>query len=183
MIKTKECSIKGVFEITPEILEDQRGFFYRAFCKEEFKKITSSEFVQVNHSFNRSKNTLRGLHYQNPPHCEEKIIRCVSGSIFDVFVDLRYNSDTFLHWGSIHLTAQLRNMIFIPKGIAHGFLTLEDNTELIYHHSEFYSPDHESGLKYSDPRIAIHWPEEISIISERDNNHPLIENIYKGLVL
>lgn len=178
----EKTHIEGVYVIKPEIIGDERGGFFRYFCKNEFKTILNKEFVQMNHSINKEKGTLRGLHYQKSPHSEAKLIRCIRGSILDVFVDLRKNSATFLQWGSQKLTEENHEMIFLPEGIAHGFITLEDNTHLNYHHTEFYNPNAEGGFRYDDPTLNIDWEIAPSIISERDKKHPFIEN-FKGIEL
>ena len=177
----EEEAIKGVFLISPKIIEDNRGVFFRSFCKSEFEKITPTEFVQINHSINFKKGTLRGLHYQLPPFSEEKIIRCIQGSVFDVFVDLRQNSPTFLNCGYVILTAENKKSLFLPKGIAHGFLTLEDDSQLLYKHSEFYTPDFEAGIRYDDPKLNIQWPTKPFEISERDEQHPFLTADFNGI--
>ena len=179
-----ETPIKGLVLIELEPYQDERGHFFRVFCKNEFKKIDfPKNIVQINQSLTKSKGTVRGMHFQNPPKTEIKIIKCTKGSVFDVAIDLRINSSTFLKWHSEILSADNMKMIYIPEGFAHGFQTLEDNTELLYLHSEFYSPEHEGGIRYDDPMIDIKWPLEITEISERDRNFKLIVNNFKGLDL
>lgn len=180
-MQLKPQYIAGVYVVVPRLLEDERGTFFRTYCKREFADLGIQEWVQMNHSINLKKGTLRGMHYQLPPHKEQKLIRCVSGKVFDVFVDLRSDSNTFLQWGSVELSAQNKQSLLLPEGIAHGFITLEDDTQLIYQHSEFYAPDSEAGLRYNDPKLAIEWPMEPCSISERDLNHPLISLNFKGL--
>lgn len=182
-MKFEELEIKGVFRVIPDKINDERGSFFRSFCKNEFSKITSSEFVQMNHSINTKKGTLRGMHFQTAPFGEEKIVRCIKGEVFDVFVDLRKNSPTFLKWGSVILSEQNGESVYLPKGIAHGFITLSDDSQLIYLHSEFYAPGNEQGLHPFDPRIAISWPTKAEVISARDLNHPFINNDFKGIEL
>lgn len=173
--------IQGVYLIEPKVIADDRGGFFRTFCKKEMVQLKMRESVQMNHSINHKKGTLRGLHYQLAPHREQKLIRCISGSIFDVFVDLRANSPTFLQWGAVELSAQNKKMVFLDDGIAHGFITLADNTELLYQHSEFYAPQFEAGIRYDDPKLAIEWPLLPEVISERDLNHPNISPNFKGI--
>lgn len=177
----EEQAIQEVFLICPKIIEDNRGVFFRSFCKREFEKITDTEFVQINHSINFKKGTLRGIHYQLPSFAEEKIIRCIQGSVFDVFVDLRKNSPTFLNWGSVILSAENKKSLFLPKGIAHGFLTLADDSQLLYQHSEFYTPDFEAGIRYDDPKLNIQWPTKPFGISERDKQHPFLTADFNGI--
>lgn len=183
MLTFKPLDISGVYAIEPRFLSDDRGGFFRFYCEQEFAEITDKRFVQMNHSVNHKKGTLRGMHYQLPPHAEQKIVRCVKGAIWDVFVDLRENSPTFLQWDSIELTENNRTLLFLPEGIAHGFITLEDDSHVLYQHSEFYAPYAERGIRFDDPKIGIDWPFEANIISERDNNHPYLNDDFKGIQL
>ncbi len=166
-------SLKGAFLIEIEPQSDNRGFFARSFCVREMKNAGLPEtFVQSSYSFNAKKNTLRGLHYQISPHEEDKIVSCVRGSIFDVIVDMRADSKTYLKWHSEILSEDNYKMLFIPKGFAHGFQTLSDNTLLTYNISNFYEPSSARGLKFDDPKINIKWPQaEPRIISARDQNY------------
>jgi dTDP-4-dehydrorhamnose 3,5-epimerase len=173
--------IRGVYLITPTVLHDERGEFFRVYCKSVFEQITDKEFVQMNHSINYKKGTLRGLHYQVKPCQEQKIVRCISGRIQDVFVDLREGSSSFLKYGFYILDSSHPQMLFLPEGIAHGFITLEDNTQLLYQHSEFYNPQSEKGILFNDPLLKIQWLETPLIISERDKNHPQLTNNFKGI--
>lgn len=155
--------------VEPKRLEDERGFFARTWCKKEFMAhVGHGDFVQCNISFNKKKGTLRGMHYQAAPHEEAKLVRCTSGAIYDVIVDLRPDSPTFKKWLSFELTAENRRMVYIPEGVAHGFITLQDNTEVFYQMSEFYAPEHARGVRWNDPVFGIQWPIEVRIISERD---------------
>jgi dTDP-4-dehydrorhamnose 3,5-epimerase len=177
-----ETMLKGGFVIDINPFEDERGWFARTFCKEEFKKIGYvGEWVQLNHSFTKQKGTIRGMHYQMPPFSEIKLVRCIAGAAFDVIVDIRKNSRTFLHWVGVELSAKNKKMIYIPEGFAHGFQAMEDGTELIYHHSVFYKPNVEGGLKYDDPKLNINWPLDAINISERDKNHTLLTNNFIGI--
>lgn len=177
-----ETSIPDSFIIEIEKKVDDRGWFSRTFCKEEFKKINHyAEWVQMNHSFTNHKGTIRGMHYQNQPHTEIKLVRCIAGAVYDVIIDLRKNSSTFLKWFGIELSAQNGKMIYVPQGFAHGFQTLTDNVELIYQHSSFYVPNVEGGIKYDDPTIKIDWPLELTNISERDKQHNLLTENFIGI--
>lgn len=177
-----ETSLKGSYVLTLEPIEDERGWFARTYCKNNFLAIGhTKEWVQMNHSFTKQMGTIRGMHYQRPPYGEIKLVRCIAGSVFDVIIDLRSNSETFLQCFGIELSATNKKMIYIPEGFAHGFQTLSNDAELIYHHSQFYLPGVEAGIKYDEPAIIINWPLEITSISERDNSHPFIDANFKGL--
>ena len=139
------------------------------------------DFVQFNYSFNKAKGTVRGMHFQHAPFAEIKMLRCIAGAVYDVIIDLRKDSPTFLKWFGTELSAQNKKMLYIPAGFAHGFQTLTDDVELIYHHTEFYMPSAEAGIPYDDKTINIHWPLAVSEISERDAHHPLIDSTFKGL--
>lgn len=179
-----ETALEGAYIIDLEPFSDNRGLFARTFCKREFAAIGHhKEFVQFNHSHSNEKGTLRGLHYQRPPHAEIKLIRCIRGSVFDVIVDLRQQSPTFLHYVGVELSEQNMRMIYVPEGFAHGFQTLVDHTELIYHHTAFYAPDSDGGIRYNDPKINMAWPLEVSTISEKDKNLPLLSDDFAGMVL
>jgi dTDP-4-dehydrorhamnose 3,5-epimerase len=168
-----ETKLKGAFIIEPERLEDERGFFARTWCEREAAAYGfTPRWVQTNISFNKKKGTLRGLHYQAAPYEEAKMVRCTMGMIYDVIVDLRADSQTFMQWFAVELTAENRKALFIPEGLAHGFLTLEDNTEVFYQMSEFYAPEYARGVRWNDPAFGIQWPAEVQIISERDRQYP-----------
>jgi len=167
-----ETKLKGVYIIELEKLNDERGFFARTWDKEVFeKKGFDSKLVQCNISFNKLKGTVRGIHYQTTPFEESKIVRCTKGKIFDVIIDLRSNSSSYTKWISVELTEQNHYMIFIPKGCAHGFQTLEDDTEVFYQISEFYNSEHYHGIRWNDPKFDIKWPLKISLISEKDASY------------
>lgn len=171
-----ETSLKGSFLIALTTHGDSRGWFARTYCKKEFQEIGhTSEWVQMNHSFSAQKGTLRGLHFQKEPFAEIKMLRCIAGAVFDVIVDLRQGSPTYLSWYGAELSAANKQMLYVPKGFAHGFQTLSDNTELIYHHSEYYHPEAEAGVMYNDPALKINWPLEITEISDRDLRHSFID--------
>lgn len=174
--------LNGSFVIEPEQFTDNRGWFARYYCKKEFNKIGhEKEWVQMNHSFTAHKGTIRGMHYQVAPYKEIKMIKCIAGAVFDVIIDLRTGSPTFLRWFGVELSSQNRKMIYIPEGFAHGFQSLSDDAELLYHHSAYYTPGAEGGIRYDDPVIKIEWPLPLSIISGRDSTHPYIDNNFKGI--
>jgi dTDP-4-dehydrorhamnose 3,5-epimerase len=170
----RETTLKGAWIIEPERLEDERGFFARTWCRDEFEaRGLSPDFVQCNVSHNRRRGTVRGLHYQAAPHAEAKLVRCTRGAIFDVLVDLREGSDTYLNWTAAELTADNGKMVFAPEGVAHGFQTLDDDTEVFYQMSEPYHPESAGGVRWDDPRLAIAWPlSERCIVSDRDRSLP-----------
>ena len=183
-MRYKETEMKGLIIIEVEPFQDHRGKFYRVYCKNELKSIGyNKELVQINQSLTKKKGAIRGMHFQYPPKAETKIVKCLKGSIFDVVLDLRNKSPTFLHWHSEILSADNMKMLYIPEGFAHGFQALEDNSELLYFHTEFYSPDYESGIRYDDPIIGIKWPLETTDISERDRSFKLLDNNFKGLTI
>jgi len=164
-----ETRLKGAYIIDIEPIEDKRGFFARSWCHREFDKHgLQADFVQCNISFNSKKGTLRGMHYQSAPREESKLIRCTRGLVYDVILDLRKTSPTFGKWISIELSAENRRMVFIPPGFAHGFQTLEDDTEVFYQISEYYYPECARGVHWGDPKFNIVWPLNNKIISERD---------------
>ena len=169
----RETKLKGAFIIEPERLEDERGLFARTFCEEEFKAHgLNSRVVQCNISFNKKKGTLRGMHYQVAPHEEAKLVRCTRGAIYDVIVDLRPDSPTFKQWVAVELTADNHRMLYIPEGFAHGFQTLEDNTEVFYQMSELYHPESARGVRWDDPVFGIEWPKiHHRIVSEIDQGY------------
>jgi len=170
-----EAKLPGVHEIRIEPRLDERGFFARCWCREEFEsKGLTARIVQCSISLNVRKGTLRGVHYQTP-HEETKIVRCTRGSLYDVVVDLRPDSPMFKEWIAVVLSAEKRNMLYVPKGCAHGFLTLEDNTEVFYQMSEFYRPESSRGVRWDDPAFQIVWPGVPEVISERDRTYPDFE--------
>ena len=167
-----ETKIKGVYIIEPELLADERGFFTRSFCKEEFHIYgLEIDIVQCNISYNKKKGTLRGMHYQVPPFEEAKIVSCTKGSIYDVVVDLRRGSPSYRFWHAEKLSADLYQMLYIPKGCAHGFLTLEDKCIVYYQMGEFYHPECARGIRWDDPAIGIVWPISARSISVKDQNY------------
>jgi len=172
-----ETKIPGVFDIELETKPDERGFFARTWCVSEFRAHgLNPKLMQCSVSFNTRKGTLRGMHYQVAPHAETKLVRCTRGSIFDVIIDLRLDSPTFKDHVAIVLTADKRNMVYVPEGCAHGFLTLEDASEVFYQISEVYNAASTRGVRFDDPAFQISWPNRIEVISERDRNY---ENFLK----
>jgi dTDP-4-dehydrorhamnose 3,5-epimerase len=166
-------SLAGAHLIDLEKKGDDRGFFARAFCENEFgKHDLVGHFCQVNNSLSVEKGTLRGMHYQLPPRAETKVVRCIRGAVYDMILDLRRESPTFAHSFGAELSARNRRMMYVPKGFAHGFLTLADDTEVLYFVDEFYSPEHERGIRYNDPRFNLQWPEAPTVISDKDKRQP-----------
>jgi dTDP-4-dehydrorhamnose 3,5-epimerase len=169
-------NVRGVLELEVEHKVDERGFFARTWCAEEFRKHgLNPNLMQCSISFNTRKGTLRGMHFQLPPFAESKLVRCTRGAVYDVVVDLRPKSSTFKQWTSVVLSADQRNMVYVPEGCAHGFLTLADCVEVFYQISEVYCPDCAAGVRWDDPAFRIKWPEAIAVISERDRNYPNFE--------
>ena len=171
-----ETQIPGAYEIHPEIFTDERGFFARSWCSKEFASHGLSPILaQCNISASTHKGTLRGMHFQSPPYAEAKLVRCTRGSVYDVVLDLRPRSPTFKKWAAVTLTDKKHNMIYIPEGCAHGFMTLEDDIEIFYQMSEFYDPPAGRGVRWDDPAFEIDWPGEVKVISERDRTYPDFE--------
>lgn len=165
--------LAGAFVIEPEPLEDERGFFARAFCSDEFEAHgLNPQVVQCSISFNRRRGALRGLHYQRAPYREAKLVRCTTGAIHDVIVDLRPESATFRRHFALELAARTRAMLYVPEGCAHGFQTLADDTEVFYQMSERFAPDAAAGVRWNDRAFGIAWPLEVTVISERDRSYP-----------
>jgi dTDP-4-dehydrorhamnose 3,5-epimerase len=168
-MKFLETVLKGAFVIEPERLEDERGFFARVFCEHEFAAHgLETRFVQCSISFNWSRGTLRGMHYQAPPHEETKLVRCTRGAIYDVIVDLRPDSATHRQWIGVELSAENRRMLYVPRGFAHGFQTLQDYCEVFYQISQFHTPEAARAERWDDPALGIRWPLAPSILSQRD---------------
>jgi dTDP-4-dehydrorhamnose 3,5-epimerase len=168
-----ETKLKGAFLIEPERKEDQRGFFARTWCQQEFEDHgLNSKLVQCSVSFNNKKGTLRGMHLQVAPFEETKLVRCTKGEIFDVIIDLRPESQTFKKYFSVLLNEENRLMLYIPPGFAHGFQTMADDTEVFYQMSQLYSPEHARGVRWNDPVFGIQWPKDKRIIIDRDLNYP-----------
>jgi dTDP-4-dehydrorhamnose 3,5-epimerase len=169
----QETGLKGAFVITLEPLTDERGFFARTWCQREFEAHgLNPRLVQCNVSFNHQRGTVRGMHYQAKPYEEAKLVRCTRGAIYDVIIDLRRDSATYKHWLAVELTDRNHLMLYIPEGLAHGFQTLEDNTEVLYQMSEFYRPEAARGIRWNDGGFGIAWPLDISLISQKDATYP-----------
>jgi dTDP-4-dehydrorhamnose 3,5-epimerase len=165
--------LAGAYLIDLQQVADERGFFARAWCAQEFAdQGLDTALVQCNLSFNTRQGTVRGMHYQQAPCAETKLVRCISGALYDVIIDLRPESSTFLQWLGVTLSAENRTMLYIPKGFAHGFQTLADNTEVFYQMSNYYAPTYARGLRWNDPHFAIEWPLAVTVISARDQNYP-----------
>lgn len=171
-----ESTLNGAFVIEPECREDERGFFARTWCQKEFaSRDLNPRVVQANLSYNRRCGTIRGLHYQIAPHEESKVVYCIRGAIYDVILDLRPQSPSYLQWCAVDLTAENRKMLYVPAGVAHGFQTLEDNAEVCYLMSEFYTPAAARGVRWDDPLLRIDWPHvEDRVVSETDQTWPLL---------
>jgi dTDP-4-dehydrorhamnose 3,5-epimerase len=171
-----ETKLPGVFEIHLEPHSDDRGFFARSWCQREFEANgLDPRLVQCNISFNLRKGTLRGMHFQAPPHAEAKLVRCTRGAIYDVVLDMRPSSPEYRNWIAVFLTAANRQMVYVPEGCAHGFLTLENETEVFYQMSEFYDVESARGLRWNDPAFGITWPERVEVISQRDAGYASFE--------
>lgn len=169
----QETKLKGAFIIEMQRLADERGFFARSWCQKEFGDHgLNSRLVQCSISFNDKKGTLRGMHFQTAPYEEAKLVRCTRGAIYDVIIDLRSGSQTFKKHLGVLLDAENRKMLYVPEGFAHGFLTLEDNTEVFYQMSESYAPEYGRGFRWNDPIFGIEWPSEVKVISDRDRTYP-----------
>ena len=174
-MKFSPTKLSGVWLVDLERREDERGFFARSWCQSEFERHgLNPRLVQCNVSFNRKRGTLRGMHYQVAPHAEAKLVRCTRGAIFDVAVDLRPESPTYRHWVGVELTAENGRALYIAEGFAHGFQTLADDSEVFYQMSEFFHPECARGLRWNDPAFGISWPSPNPIISDRDQNLPLL---------
>ena len=166
-----ETPLKGAYLIDLEKKGDDRGFFARAFCEKEFGKHSlSTHFVQINNSLSAQSGTLRGMHYQLAPKGETKLVRCIRGGLHDVILDLRKDSPTFLKSFGADLTADNRRMMYVPKGFAHGFITIQPDTEAFYFVDEFYAPEHERGVRWNDPKFKILWPAQPTVLSDKDKN-------------
>ena len=176
--------LAGLYHIERKPISDSRGFFSRFYCAEEFKSMgLNVPIAQMNHTYTKAKGAIRGLHFQFPPHSETKIVTCIAGEVFDIAIDIRHNSPTFLQWHAEILTADNRASLFIPDGFAHGFQTLTEDCQLLYLHSAMYQPQAEGALNAMDEKIAIEWPLMVTDISERDQHHPMIDSKFTGVTL
>lgn len=179
-----ETSIPGAWVIESTAFQDNRGAFSRLFCSQELRAIVGWRTIaQINHSMTHGVGAVRGLHFQNPPHAEMKIVRCLKGRVFDVAVDLRQGSPTFLKWNAVELTPESHLAYVIPEGCAHGFQVLEDDSQLLYLHTAFYTPEAEGAVRFDDPQIAVDWPLAPTDLSARDLSHPHLKESFKGIVL
>lgn len=175
-------SLEGSFVVEQEAKADERGWFARYFCKNEFETIGHhKEWVQMNHTCTYEKGSVRGMHYQKPPNQEIKLVKCIAGAVLDVIIDLRKDSKTFLQWFGTVISAGNKHMLYIPEGFAHGFQCLEANSELIYLHSAFYVPSAESGIRFDDPLVGIEWPLPVTVVSDRDRQHVLLNENFGGI--
>lgn len=172
------ATLDGAFLIDIERKEDERGYFARVMCRDEFSGFgLIADFVQANHSFNRRQGTLRGMHMQASPHAEVKLVRCVRGAIYDVIIDLRTSSPSYLRWEGFELSADNGRLLYIPEGFAHGFQTLCDETDVTYQVSHPYTPSAERGVRYNDPTFSIGWPLPVTAISSKDASWPDFEQL------
>jgi dTDP-4-dehydrorhamnose 3,5-epimerase len=168
-MKFTETHLHGAFVIDLEKRGDDRGFFARFFCEREYQQHgLDHRIVQINTSLSKYRGTLRGMHYQLAPKAEDKVVRCIRGALLDVIIDLRPGSPTFKQHFKVELTAENRSMLYVPKGFAHGFMTLVEDTEALYLVTEFYSPEHERGVRWNDPQFGIQWPLAPTVISDKD---------------
>jgi len=171
-VEFTKTPLEGAYLIDLKKIGDERGFFARAFCEKEFGEHgLATHFVQMNNSLAGAKGTLRGLHYQLAPSAETKVVRCIRGSLWDVIIDIRQDSPTFCQHFGAELTAENRRMMYVPKGFAHAFITLEDDTEAFYFVDEVYAPELERGIRWNDPKFGIEWPLEPAVISDKDQGH------------
>jgi dTDP-4-dehydrorhamnose 3,5-epimerase len=183
-MKVYQTPLEGAWIVNAEPFRDNRGEFARWFCLEELEGIIQGRSIkQINYSKTTKRGSIRGMHFQYPPKCESKLVRCIKGSVFDVIIDLREGSDTYLKWFGEILSMENMKMLFIPEGFAHGFQTLAPNSEMLYLHSELYSPEYEGTVRYDDPLVGITWPMEKVDISTKDANHSLIKKDFKGIKL
>jgi dTDP-4-dehydrorhamnose 3,5-epimerase len=176
--------IEGLFVVQSNPFIDHRGSFSRLFCADELASILGDrKIVQVNQSRTHQKGAIRGMHFQNPPKAEMKLVRCIHGSIWDVAIDLRAGSPTFLKWHAEELSPENAKMMIVPEGFAHGIQSLQEDSELLYFVTEYYSQPSEGGIRYNDPAVNIKWPLKATDLSQKDQAHPLIDGHYKGIVL
>lgn len=176
--------LAGLFSLKHKVFEDERGRFARLFCQGSLEAFgLPLNIRQINHSRTALKGAVRGLHFQHPPQAEYKLITCLRGAVWDVAVDLRQGSPTFLHWHAEHLIAGDGRSLLLPPGFAHGFQALAEDAELLYLHSADYSPVHEDGLRPTDPRLAIDWPLPVAQLSARDSQHPLLDESFQGVCI
>lgn len=174
----QKTSLEGAFLIKPKVFQDERGFFLESYSKKKFREAgIEADFVQDNHSLSVSKGVLRGLHFQHPQDSQAKLVRVTKGAVYDVIIDLRKDSETFGKWEGFELTSNNFYMLYVPRGFAHGFVTLEDYTEFQYKCDNFYNPANESGIVWNDPDLKIYWPIENPILSDKDKKLPFFKNL------
>lgn len=179
-----DTPLAGLRVLQRKPIGDSRGYLERLFCADELQALAPGRYIaQINHTLTASRGTVRGMHFQRPPHAEIKFVSCLRGEVFDVAVDLRDNSPTFLRWHAEVLSADNYKTLVIPEGFAHGFQTLADDCEMLYFHTAAYQPGAEGGLNAQDPRLAIRWPLPIVGLSPRDNSHSMIGDHVQGIVL
>jgi len=171
-----EASIDGVLVISPQVHEDARGWFTETYSKRKTPQI-KGEFVQDNHVYSARKGTLRGIHFQSPPMEQAKLIRCVRGAVMDFAIDLRRGSETYRRWMSVMLSADNKTQLYIPRGFGHAYVTLTDDTEVLYKTDNYYSPEHDGAIRWSDPDLGVDWGIEDPILSEKDKNAPLLKEL------
>jgi dTDP-4-dehydrorhamnose 3,5-epimerase len=181
-MKIAATPIAGVMVVETAPFVDARGAFFRAFCAHELAPILGERrIVQINHSRTEALGAVRGMHFQRPPHAEMKLVRCLRGRVLDVAVDLRAGSPTFLRWHAEELSPANARLLVIPEGCAHGFQVLEEGSELLYLHTDFYAPAAEGGVPHDDPRVGVRWPLPVADLSERDRRHPSIDQHFSGI--
>ena len=179
-----ETPLRGVFHVRRKPIGDSRGYLTRFFCREEFGETGfDAEVLQINHTLTRERGTVRGLHYQVPPYAETKLVSCIRGEVFDVAVDVRADSPTFLHWHGEVLSADQQNALLIPEGFCHGFQSLAEDCEMMYLHTALYQSGAEAALNATDPQVGIKWPLEITVMSDRDRGHLLVDDDFAGVRL
>jgi len=177
-----DTPLAGLRLVERKPMGDHRGFLERVYCQNEFESLFAGRpVVQVNHTLTRRRGSVRGMHFQRPPHAETKLVACLAGSIFDVAVDLRRDSPTYLRWHGELLSADNHRSMLIPEGFAHGFQALRDDCQMLYLHTASYQPDHEGGLHPQDPELSIAWPEPVAELSSRDAGHPFLGTAFEGL--
>ncbi len=177
--------IAGLNVLQRQPIGDKRGYLERLFCANDLHPVLAQDktIVQINHTLTEKKHTLRGMHFQYPPHAETKLVSCIAGEVYDVAIDMRTGSPTFLQWHAVVLTDENHKTLLIPEGFAHGFQTLTDNCELLYFHTAAYQSDCEGGLHPQDPRLSIQWPQPVTGLSQRDQSHTFLNDTFKGVEL
>ena len=182
MITVEETKLPGVYIITPKAFGDNRGWFMESYSKKDLEEAgITADFVQDNRSFSSKKGIIRGLHFQRSPKTQAKLLSCIRGEIMDVAVDLRKDSPTYKQWVSVVLSAENRKQIYIPKGFAHGFVTLSDDVEIMYKCDEFYAPETDGGIRWNDPDVGVEWGITDPVLSDKDKNHPFLSEIEESL--